>query len=348
MQDSKFNISNKLLNAIVKLETTKTALENSNPTYPVRSKLVNRAKAMNLLHLATMIGMTITLREAEKLAEGRKLEDLDQRGNVLVNFRNVLEYNRAGVGENVADVDLNLLLHLNKIVLTDWREAWDVRFRGEGDNIDSTWDNWLDLRDSTLPATQIEASLREVFDWYNANASRMNGVIMIGIVLFRLIEIMPFTAGNKLTIIALADNLLHRYGYTDKTFLPVVRNFDVHQQEYVEAWGFARQNFDLSMWLERFATGLAQDIQENKVEVDQFLAEEEEKGKKQPFLDLNKRQLKILRYLQTIPTVKREDYCQMMEVSTMTAFRDLNDLVRKKLIKIEGRGRGTKYMLGTK
>ncbi|MCA9345858.1 hypothetical protein KC871_04595, partial [Candidatus Saccharibacteria bacterium] len=77
MQDSKFNISNKLLNAIVKLETTKTALENSNPAYPVRSKLVNRAKALNLLHLASMLGMAITLREAEKLAEGRKLEELD-------------------------------------------------------------------------------------------------------------------------------------------------------------------------------------------------------------------------------------------------------------------------------
>jgi hypothetical protein len=31
----------------------------------------------------------------------------------------------------------------------------------------------------------------------------------------------------------------------------------------------------------------------------------------------------------------------------MTAFRDLKDLVRKKLIKLDGKGRGTKYKLAS-
>ena len=74
---------------------------------------------------------------------------------------------------------------------------------------------------------------------------------------------------------------------------------------------------------------------------------EDERAKKQPFLDLNPRQLKVLRYLQNVPYIKREDYCHMMDVSTMTAFRDVNDLVRKKLLKVEGQGRGTKYRLST-
>jgi hypothetical protein len=39
---------------------------------------------------------------------------------------------------------------------------------------------------------------------------------------------------------------------------------------------------------------------------------EETNTNSQPLLDLNKRQLKILRYLQTIPTVKREEYCQCL------------------------------------
>jgi hypothetical protein len=32
----------------------------------------------------------------------------------------------------------------------------------------------------------------------------------------------------------------------------------------------------------------------------------------------------------------------------MTAFRDLKDLVRKKLIKMDGEGRGTKYFLSSR
>jgi predicted HTH transcriptional regulator len=107
----------------------------------------------------------------------------------------------------------------------------------------------------------------------------------------------------------------------------------------------SKQNFESSLWIERFVKSMARDVEEQKNEIDKQMAEEQEKNAKQPFLDLNKRQLKILKYLQTIPTVKREDYCAMMDVSTMTAYRDLDDLVNKKLIKVEGRGRGTKYML---
>lgn len=347
MEDSKFVISNRLLNYIIKIETTKVSLDAAPPTYQVRSKLSLRAKSLDLFHLAHMLGMSLTLKDAEKLAEGRKLESKDQKLNLLVNFRNALEYNRAVIGDNATPVDLNLLLHLNKIVLTDWRESWDVRFRDEGEALDPSTDNWVELHDPNISGAQIETALRELFDWFAANSTRMNGLIAIGILLFRILEIMPFVIGNKLTILALADALLYRFGYADKTFLPVVRNFDQHESEYIESWQIARRSFDVSVWLEKFIGNLAQDIQENKAEVDQFLAEEE-KGAKQPFLELNKRQLKILRYLQTIPTVKREDYCQMMDVSTMTAFRDMNDLVRKKLVKIEGQGRGTKYMLANR
>ena len=93
---------------------------------------------------------------------------------------------------------------------------------------------------------------------------------------------------------------------------------------------------------------MAADLQESFDNVTGLLGEEEKRNTSQPFLDLNKRQLKILRYLQNIPTVQRDDYCQMMDVSTMTAYRDLNDLVSKKLIKVEGQGRGTKYKLASR
>lgn len=347
MEEANYSISHRLLNNIVKIESAKIELEHNLPNYTVRSKLASRVKALNLFHLGHCLGINITLKDAEKLAEGRKLETNDTKINVLNNFRNVLEYNRAGVGEVASEIDFNLLMHLNKIVLTDWRESWDVRFRVEGENVDNSLDNWQELRDTNLTTDQIEPALRELFDWYTANVTRLNGILLIGIMVFRLLEIMPFAAGNKLTILALVDHLMHKMGYSDKTFLPVIRNFDVHEQDYYEAWHVGKKNYDLSIWLEKFASAIAKDIQENKADVDHFLAEEE-KGSKQPFLDLNKRQLKILRYLQTIPTVKREDYCQMMEVSTMTAFRDLNDLVHKKLIKIEGQGRGTKYILATR
>ena len=173
----------------------------------------------------------------------------------------------------------------------------------------------------------------------------MHNIIRIAVLLYRLIRISPFIVANKLTLIAVADFLLFKNGYIDRTYFPSTRNFYVYEDEYLEAWTQSiEHNENMTLWIERFVRNLANDMVDTREEVQKNL-QEETRSIKQPFLDLNKRQLKILRYLQTIPTVKREDYVQMMDVSTMTAFRDLNELVSKKLLKVEGKGRGTRYML---
>jgi Fic family protein len=344
MFEPQFTITPGILNAIIKLENAKAIAEHVAPPYATRVKLQDRVKALNLFHLAHILGVNITLRDAEKLAEGRKLEIEDSRIHILTNFRNVLEFNRSGGADNYVNLDSTLLLHLNKIVLTDWRETWDVKFRVSGEIIDPNLDSWLELRDVSIPAEVVPEMITDITEWYKQHMATIHPLILVGIITYQLVQIMPFTAGNKLTIIAIADFLLERYGFGTKIYLPVVRNFDAHEDDYQQAMQISNRSHELSTWLEKFLRSLAVDATDTKVELDKIM-QEEEKSAQQPFLDLNKRQLKILRYLQTIPTVKREDYCQMMEVSTMTAFRDLNDLVRKKLIKIEGQGRGTKYML---
>ncbi len=343
-----YTITDKLLNSIVRLEIDRVAMETSQLSYNVRTRMADGAKASNLFHLAHILGLEVTIKDSEKLVEGRKLPIEDSGARLLTNFRNVLEFNRSSVTDGQLDLDVALLLHLNKIVLTEWRESWDVRLRNTNEIIDANLDSWAEVRDQQIPPEELEAEVKLVLEWFNRSQGSVHDVIRIGVLLFRLVEIMPYIAANKLTLMALADFLLNRQGYINKSFLPVVRVFDVNQAEFISLWNSARVGHDLTPWLEKFSQGLTKDIQETKGQVDKVMSEEDEKSTKQPFLDLNKRQLKVLRYLQTIPTVKREDYCQMMDVSTMTAFRDLNDLIRKKLLKIEGRGRGTKYKLSNR
>lgn len=100
-------------------------------------------------------------------------------------------------------------------------------------------------------------------------------------------------------------------------------------------------------WIEMFAQIIATEIKGVREKATRY-STDENKPTAQPFLNLNKRQLKILKYLQTIPTVKREDYVQMFDISTMTAFRDLNELLEKKLLRVDGQGRATKYLLGNR
>jgi hypothetical protein len=339
-----YKLTDRLINHLVKLETDRTIVSSQMTPTPVKARMEKRNKTLNLFHLAHMLDVPITLKEAEKLAEGKKLATDDKKSIILNNFRNILEFNRSSVAESYADIDLNLLNHLNKLLLTDWREPWEAKIRIGDENIDGDFDNWVGLRDQSLNTANLQSELLAGLEWYKANQSLVFVLIRIGVLLQRFIRLAPFSYGNKLTAIALADYLLYRAGYTGRSFLPIMRSFDVNGEDYIEALVMAGEINDVTIWIERFVRNLAVDMADVREEYFNLVAEQE-KSTKQPFLDLNKRQLKILRYLQTIPTVRREDYCQMMEVSTMTAFRDLTDLVTKKLIKIEGQGRGTKYML---
>ena len=336
-------LSDRLINNIVRLENAKTFISSQIEELTSKDKLARRSKSLNIFHAAHMLGLTMSIKDAEKLVDGKRFPLEDTRVLLLNNFRNVLEFNRSSVAEGYADVDKNLLVHINKILLTDWKETWDAKVRESGEHPDSSMDSWMELRDSNIDPAYVQHELFEILEWFKVNRSGIYPMIRLSALLYRLLEIAPMLYLNKLTIIGVADFLLHKYGFAN-AYLPIARTFDVYADDYFEAWATSKERGEIGVWIERLIRNLATDMSETR---DEFfrLKGEQQQTQKQPFLDLNKRQLKILKYLQTIPTVKREDYCQMMDVSTMTAFRDLSDLVDKKLLRIEGRGRGTKYML---
>ena len=212
--------------------------------------------------------------------------------------------------------------------------------------MDDRWDNFVELRDANLNVNQIQMAVDELIEWYKFSIPTHAPVVRIAIAFYRLIEICPFTAGNKFTLTSILDYLLLKNGLGAKVYSSVVRVIHQNDQILRTAFKSSKQNFDLTNWIEAFTTALAAEMMSVREEINDFVLDEE-KSKQQPFLNLNNRQLKVLKYLQNVPLIKREDYCHMMEVSTMTAFRDLNDLVRKKLLKTEGQGRGTKYKLAS-
>lgn len=77
----------------------------------------------------------------------------------------------------------------------------------------------------------------------------------------------------------------------------------------------------------------------SKVEIDK----ESLKTSKMDLAHLNRRQVKVLDYLKEFDYITRREYTHMFDVNFMTAYRDLNELYKKKLIRVAGTGRGTRY-----
>lgn len=347
MYQPKFTYTDNLVASLIKLENNKATLSTLDLTYNVKHKLATNAKSMDLFQMANMLGYNITIKEGEKLSNGVKIDGIDEGSfKFMQSFRNVLEFNRSTMVDSYSEVDYSVLHHLNRLLIGGWKESWEAKFRTGGDILDVKWDDFANLRDETIDNSKVEKEMFELMDWYKSAIPTLAPVVRLGILIYRLIEIYPFIAANKITIVSLADYVLLRHGLSSRSYMSVMKTFVQNSERLRESILISRKNFDLCYWLEVLVECLTRDISDVRESINDFIITEE-KSKNQPFLDLNKRQLKVLRYLQSVPMVKREDYCHMMEVSTMTAFRDLNDLVRKKLLKVEGQGRGTKYRLSS-
>jgi len=344
MFDPRYKLSHSMLNNIVKFEVERKGILETELDEAVENEIRLYGNSTDIFHLGHLLGVNLTLKMAKKIASGRTLSIGDYRGKYLTNFRNAIEY-ILSTQSSYFPIQGNILIHLNKILIKTFAEEWDAKFRTGGEQLEDEENNWLSLRDEDIASVEVQSRALELFEWFNTQQTKVHALIRIPIVLYHLVRIAPFVRANKLTAITACKFLFYKSGYIVNGYFPAIKNFDVYEEEYIEAWKTAAsERDDITLWIERFIRNAASEVVNLKGEIEKINASQGERNK-QPFLDLNRRQLKILRYLQNIPIVKREEYVEIMDVSTMTAYRDLNELVKKGLLKIEGEGRGTRYML---
>ncbi len=345
MKPINYQLTNTLLNNLIELEKTKAEIQTLDPNTDISNLLETSRWVNDIFFVAHMLRIEFTLKDAEKFLEGRVDQKTDLPFKLLTNYKNALDFVSTGKINALVEMNSNLALHINKIMINNWKEAWEAKFRNSIE-IESSLDEWVNFHDTSINVVNIQKEFEDALIWYKENELRINPILLIGVFLYRMIRLQPFLNANKLSNMALTTFLLQKEGYTNKTLLSIPMLFDKNSEKYFRIWRDAIESptGNITPWLESFALDIADQLKANKMKIIKTL--QENKGStKQPFLNLNKRQLKILRYLQTIPSVKREDYVQMFEVSTMTAFRDMNELVEKKLLRVEGKGRATRYLL---
>jgi ATP-dependent DNA helicase RecG len=62
-------------------------------------------------------------------------------------------------------------------------------------------------------------------------------------------------------------------------------------------------------------------------------------------LGLNERQIKAIQYIQEKGMITNREYQKLCATSWDTAYRDLSELVQKSILRREGKGRSTHYLM---
>lgn len=343
-----YYISNQVLNNLIQLEVTRAELKNFEVQVEMLRKLEEECFIENMLHTSNMLGIQQTYKDAEKFSEMKIEIGNDTSKQILNNYRNVLEYIKSNETNNYIDINVNMLIHINKLLINGWKEEWEAGLRNDN-KINLMHDDWGEFIDNSIVLTNIHFETQENIDWYKNNITRIHPLIRIAVLVYRLIRITPFRNLNKLSHIAISHFLLQKNRYFYNSPISMSKIFDKNNTLFQNSirTSINDEHENITSWIEVFTGSIGLEYKELLAKLQQA-NESTVKIEEKPFLDLNKRQLKILRYLQSIPTVKREDYIQMFDVSTMTAYRDLNALVKKKLLKIEGEGRATHYKLANR
>lgn len=201
------------------------------------------------------------------------------------------------------------------------------------------------------PSEQIPEEMRSFIQWFNdtgrvGKKEIKNPVIRSAIAHLYFETIHPFEDGNGRIGRALSDKALLQ-GFEGSILLSLSKTIEENKKDYYDALNEAQRSNEIMAWISYFS----------KMALQAQIQAEEEIGftlKKTKFFDryesvLNVRQLKVIRrMLEEGPKgftggMNATKYKNITGTSKATATRDLQDLVKRKILKPMGAGRSTKY-----
>lgn len=355
----KFTITNKILKEIGRIEAAKEIIENA-PLVPAYEAKFRQEAIIRTVHHGTHIeGNQLDSGEVAAVLEGEEVKARDRDVQEVLNYRRVLSYidkhqpsrhlQGGGVSKKILEKDL-LAIHkltVEKILKSDqagkYRQTQVVVKNSKTGEI------------SFKPpqANEVPKLTKDFFAWISsAESQEAHPVLAAGITHYVLVFIHPFVDGNGRTARALATMVLFTRDYDIKKFFSLEEYFDRNAKRYYQTLqSVSNQKVvnlsdrDLTVWLEYFCEGLAEELERVKLKVQKLSLDSRLKGRTGQ-IALSERQLKLVEYIEQYGSISNRQWRSLLrDYSDDTILRDLKDLQKKGLIKKKGSTKAAVYVL---
>lgn len=193
---------------------------------------------------------------------------------------------------------------------------------------------------------QVPTMMEEFLDWANGE-QQIDPIIKAAIVALWFVTVHPFGDGNGRLSRTLTDLFLTRSDGMTHRFYSMSAAICKNRSAYYDILEKTqRGGMDVTPWISWFLSCLDEALQNTEAIIDKLLEKsafwEQHNG-----IEVNERQRKVIDKLLEgfegkLTTSKWAKICQC---STDTALRDLDGLVKKNILKVQGVGRGTFYVL---
>lgn len=208
------------------------------------------------------------------------------------------------------------------------------------------------LHFEAVPSSCVENEMEQFFNWWKMSLDKIDGLLRAGLAHFYFVTIHPFEDGNGRIARVLTDMALAQDEQVSTRFYSLSSQIMKEKKEYYDILERCqRGNMNITNWLVWFLTNYIKSLENSFGLISKVLAKDSF-WKHFSQTTLSDRQRKVVNVLLNAGKdefkggLTTRKYSSIAKVSRATAFREITNLVEKKVIlQNPSQGRSTSYDL---
>lgn len=340
-----YTITTKILYDISKIEAVEEVIKHA-PILPLWEKRFKEEAIVRAVYHGTHLeGNQLQMDEAKDVLMGRDVIGRPRDIQEVINYRKVIEYIDEEAQKKIEKITEQIILKMHRIIVTNILPSEQAGvYRTKQVVIRNSETGEVTFRPP--PAIEVPFLMREFVYWINkVNNEDIHPILKAGIVHHEFVRIHPFVDGNGRLARSLSTLIMFLGGYDIRRFFSLEEYYDKDAAMYYQSLQKASSG-DLTAWLEYFVKGAS--IEFGKVK-EQILRLSKDAKLKEKFggqqIYLTERQMKIIEYIQEVGYVQNKMFSSIFpDVSEDTVLRDIQDLLKKGLVKKVGSTKGARYV----
>jgi Fic family protein len=350
MLEPKYVITPLILSRIAEIAEIKAAVERSR-VLPLNEAQLRRQAILRMAYTSTSIeGNQLAEFEVGKIYEGKSVRAPQKDILEVENY-----YKALGLLEEMSKHKGNLtveeILKLHKAVIegtVDKEKAGKFR-PAEIYLLHDLGDGREQLLFKGPDAKRVPILIEELLVWLEKSKEEgIHPIIRAGLFHLQFVTIHPFTDGNGRVTRLLTELLLYRDGWDFRKILVLEDYYNRDRMGYINAEHAVQgkeysPEADFTSWLEYFSTGFLVEARKVLEQIQSIGFGKVSKKSEQIFLDRD--EIQVMDFLTTTGRVTSDDVTDILRLAKRSAQLKLKSLVGKKLIKSQGKGPSTYYIL---
>lgn len=339
-----------ILSRIAEIAEIKAAVERSR-VLPLNEAQLRRQAILRMAYTSTSIeGNKLAEFEVGKIYEGKSVKAPQKDILEVENYYKALKF-LDELSKSKHNLKIDEILKMHKAIIEGLVEKQKTgQFRPSHIYLlHDLGDGREQLLFKGPPAKQVRKLLEELLNWLEKSKKEsVHPIIRAGIFHLQFVTIHPFTDGNGRVARILTQLLLYRDNWDFRKILVLEDYYNHDRMSYINAEHQVQgkeynPDADYTSWLEYFTTGFLVEARKALEQVQSIGFGKVSKKSEQVFLD--KGELQIMDFLSTTGRITSDDVTDILKLAKRSAQLKLKKLVDNKLIKSQGKGPSTYYIL---